>query len=269
MVGLKKNMKKDICSLHRKTAPSIKPCYRREKSAFTLIEMLVVIAIIALMASMLVPATQKVLERGKAIQTMSNMKSVGSLMLSYATEHNGHLPWVEDRTTGNYNTQSWRNQILTYAGGIKSHYMILDAPSCPFRPDVKAFGQTANCGYSMNQYMGECNRSGIAIRGKPGANGVTRPSMADFVRPATTFVIASAGKGGSWRGNSYTHTALWNPWFRYYSKDMSDFLPMNKQVDMAGGLGYWVMDGAAMLMVDGHVERVPRGSVTWGHFYPF
>ncbi|MDF3128922.1 type II secretion system protein [Kiritimatiellaeota bacterium B1221] len=260
---------------HPETVQTTTSCCSPGKSAFTLIEMLVVITIIALMVSMLVPATQNVLERGKMTQTMSNMKSVGELMLSYASENNGHFPWTNDGTTGNYYTQSWRNQILTYAGGVKSHYMILDAPSCPFRPDVKAFGQAANCGFSMNQYLGRCNSSGIATKGKSTArtashpNGVRRPSMGDFVRPSKSFIIASAGEGGSWNGNSYTHTELWNPWFSAGSKDLDDYLPISKQVDMAGGLGYWVMDGAAMLMVDGHVERVPRGSVTWGHFYPF
>ncbi len=261
--------------MHCKTVQSPSTCGRRKKSAFTLIEMLVVIAIIALMASMLVPATQGVMERGRATQTMSNMKSIGSLMQSFASENNGHYPWTNDGTTGNYYTQSWRNRILTYAGGVKSNWMILDAPSCPFRPDVKAFGQAANCGFSMNQYMGRCNSSGIATKGKSTAktdqnpNGVRRPSMGDFVRPSKSFIIASAAWGGAWNGNAYTHTELWAPWFWPGSKDMDDYLPMSQQVDRAGGFGYWLRDGVAMLMIDGHVERVPRGQVTYGHMYPF
>ncbi len=43
---------------HNRSKHSAKLCAPREKSAFPLIEMLVVIAIIALMASMLVSATQ-------------------------------------------------------------------------------------------------------------------------------------------------------------------------------------------------------------------
>lgn len=258
------HMKKELHTLHKAADTP-----RQRTSAFTLIEMLVVIAIIGLLASLLVPATQKAVERSKAIKTLSNMRGAGTMMLSYAAENNGHFPWVEDRTTGNYSTQSWRHQLLKFAGGIRSNYRVLDAPSCPFRPNILVFGATANCAFSMNKFMGESNSQGDVIYGKPTSNGYVRPDLSDFVRPTTTMVIASGVKAGEWNNNAYTQTSLWYPTVWARGKKPNAYLPLQYQKDAVGGMGYWFDDGVAMLMVDGHVERVPRGHVTWGHLYPF
>lgn len=62
------------------------------RSAFTLIEMLVVIAIIALLASLLTPAVTGALERAKRTQCLSNLRQIGNLIHSYAVENDGRMP---------------------------------------------------------------------------------------------------------------------------------------------------------------------------------
>jgi prepilin-type N-terminal cleavage/methylation domain-containing protein len=58
-------------------------------SAFTLIEMLVVIAIIATLAALLIPAVSSMQERGKATQDLSNLRQVGMATQMYLNDNDG------------------------------------------------------------------------------------------------------------------------------------------------------------------------------------
>ena len=59
---------------------------------FTLIEMLVVIAIISILAAMLSPSLRKSLDRARDIACMSNLRQIGIGHGIYAGDYNGRLP---------------------------------------------------------------------------------------------------------------------------------------------------------------------------------
>src|SRR5690606_27489202 len=59
---------------------------------FTLIELVVVVAILAILASMLLPAISKARERGRAIVCVSNMRQLGLGLISYSSDHDEALP---------------------------------------------------------------------------------------------------------------------------------------------------------------------------------
>ena len=60
--------------------------------AFTLVELLVVMAIIVLMAAMLVPSLEKAIEYAHITRCISNLKGVGMAMHAYASQYNTWFP---------------------------------------------------------------------------------------------------------------------------------------------------------------------------------
>src|SRR5262249_22821937 len=69
----------------------------RFKHGFTMIELLVVVAIIALLASMLLPALQGARERAKTARCASNLKQLGVYLTMYIDDSGGVIPSASPR----------------------------------------------------------------------------------------------------------------------------------------------------------------------------
>ena len=69
------------------------------RGGFTLMELLAVIAIIALLAGLLFPAVARVKDNADTTKCLSNLRQIGASINLYCAEHNNTLPYIETDPT--------------------------------------------------------------------------------------------------------------------------------------------------------------------------
>ena len=88
-------------------------CRPREINPFTLIELLIVIAIIAILAAMLLPALNKAREQARSIKCKNNLKTMGTYVLFYSNDYSGWLLPCNYGTGATLNPKySWINFMM-------------------------------------------------------------------------------------------------------------------------------------------------------------
>lgn len=116
---------------------------------FTLVELLIVIAIIAILASMLLPALRKARESALKIQCASQLKQMGLAAFSYSSDYSDMLPvrWI---SVYNY----WKIGIMPYLGD--RIFACKSAMDMVGRKSDTTYGITYYCGSDGN-YLRKIN----------------------------------------------------------------------------------------------------------------
>jgi prepilin-type N-terminal cleavage/methylation domain-containing protein/prepilin-type processing-associated H-X9-DG protein len=112
--------------------------FHARRSGFTLIEMLVVIAIIAVLAGILFPVLSRAREKGRQTACASNLKQIGVALELYAGDAGGFLPqWslVPGADPDPAPAYTWDTVIQSYLRSTA----VLSCPSSSFGRDKRGY----------------------------------------------------------------------------------------------------------------------------------
>ena len=104
---------------------SMRPLFREPENAFTLIEMLIVISILAVLAAVLTPAVNASISSGQRVSTLSNMRQFGLALTTFLADSNGDFPLDKGTSDDKWSTalsgqndSAWYN-VLPRVSGAK------------------------------------------------------------------------------------------------------------------------------------------------------
>jgi len=98
-------------------SPTARP--RTKHSAalgFTLVELLVVVAIIAMLLSLVLPNLGAAMARGRSVKCQISLRDIGQLMQMYVDDRQGFLPPVATDWEATQNKHHWCQFLAPYAG---------------------------------------------------------------------------------------------------------------------------------------------------------
>lgn len=177
------------------------------RRGFTLVELLVVVAIIAILLALLLPALGSARERARRVQCISNLRQVSLAFRLFALDHEGKYPWflrrAEGGTYGPRAAEIWRN-VICVSNELGTPRILV----CPSDTETTAvavdwsanafgFANAANRGKAMSYFLGLDSFEQLALTLVAGdrhlSGGVPDPCTSVYPDPGVPAI--DLGKG--------------------------------------------------------------------------
>ena len=174
----------------------------KPQKKFTLIEILVVVAIIGILASLLMPALSKARKKSRIKVCLSNQKQIAVAVSMYASDNNFYAPsstdatW-DDRLGRGYDGRDLNDNQMENAWADPSGLYV-----CPLDERVRSLNRYTRS-YSMNQ---KGNAGSGSARGVVGGNSRL---MNEINLPSDTLLLMDYSSGSNQLG--FTNRAVRKP----------------------------------------------------------
>ena len=175
---------------------------RYSQKGFTLIELLIVIAIIAILASILFPVFSRVRESARRTACASNMKQIALAFTMYANDYSERLPGATDGPAGENKAGGWMYFTKFGAGTTDAAFDPKRGSVFPYIKNVQIYicpsdtvGEDIGNSYAANACVSLQQRAGGEPTGARTLTGYQR-GVETFAH-SQSFAIHDADRGNS------------------------------------------------------------------------
>ena len=179
---------------------------QRASAGFTLVELLVVIAVIAILAALLLPALARAKVSAKRVGCINNQRQLAQVWVIYASDNNDWLPANGEFYPANTTTRLWVQGAFAYTEAATNVSYILDSRYalfanylkttrvyvCPTDRSVVTIGTQSFPklrSYSLNAYLGWADASSWDTRLASGYKIFQKHSQLVAQMPAGVFTF--------------------------------------------------------------------------------